>query len=124
MKASFSKHDDSLFTPVASPLVWAAHFLLCYCTAAIWCAKVAARDGSLGAARIVIAGYTVVALTTVFMIGRRSYHRTVSERAPRDADSSEGRRRFLASAALLLSGLSAIAILNTALAAAIVGSCQ
>ena len=44
------------------PTIWAAHFLLCYVTAAIWCAKVAGPDGSLGGVRVAIAVYTVLAL--------------------------------------------------------------
>jgi hypothetical protein len=33
--------NESLWLLVASPVIWAAHFLLCYGTAAVWCAKVA-----------------------------------------------------------------------------------
>jgi hypothetical protein len=124
MKAKRSERHESLWTTVASPLIWAAHFLLSYGTAALWCAKVAGRDGSLGPAQIAIASYTVLALASVLMIGRRSYNRSVVGSAPHEADSGEGRHRFLGFATLLLSGLSAIAIFYTALAAAIVGSCR
>ena len=33
---------ESLWVLAASPSVWVAHFLLAYCTAAVWCAKAAA----------------------------------------------------------------------------------
>lgn len=39
---------------VASPMIWAVHFLLSYVTAAIWCAKV---GGALDGVRVSIAVY-------------------------------------------------------------------
>ncbi|MGB7839915.1 MAG: hypothetical protein WBL40_17580 [Terrimicrobiaceae bacterium] len=36
---------QSLWLLMISPTIWAAHFLLCYLTAAIWCAKFAGRNG-------------------------------------------------------------------------------
>jgi hypothetical protein len=117
---------DSLVPLVASPVVWAAHFLASYGTAAIYCEKVAGRDGSLAGARVAIAVFTVVALAAVGAIGWRAYRRERGEGGPvlpHDSDSSEGRRRFLGFAALLLSGLSAVAILYAALAAVFIGRC-
>jgi len=57
-----AEKDQSLWLLTASPIFWAAHFLLCYLTAAIWCAKVVGLGGSLASARVAIAVYTVVAL--------------------------------------------------------------
>ena len=53
---------DPLWLLAASPLLWAIHFLVSYITAAIWCAKVVGRDGSLFEVRVAVACYTVAAL--------------------------------------------------------------
>ncbi len=126
MSAKVSEQHESLWVAVASPLIWSAHFLLSYCTAAIWCAKLAGRDGSIAGARIAIAVYTVLALAAVGLIGLRGYqrHRLDGGSEPHDADTPEDRYRFLGFATLLLSLLSGVAILYSALAAAIVGSCS
>ena len=42
------EQNESLWFLIAAPIMWAAHFLLCYLTAAIWCAKLAGPDGALG----------------------------------------------------------------------------
>lgn len=117
---------DSLWTLAASPALWAAHFLVSYCTAAIWCAKFVGEDGSLSVVRMAIAVYTVLALAGVGIIGWRGWkrHRLGASTLPHDSDSPEDRHRFLGFATLLLSGLSAIAILYAALAVVFIGSCR
>lgn len=112
----------SLVSLVAAPIVWAAHFLLSYGTAAIWCAKAAGPDRSLGAAGIAIAVYTCVALVAIGAIAWRAV-RSI-EAVPEDRDTPEARHRFVAFATLLLAGLGAIAIIYAALATAIAGSCR
>ena len=112
---------------VASPSVWALHFALSYATAAIHCAKVAGPAGALGGARVAIAAYTAIGLAVVAIIGWRAYrveHAAGRPALPHDSDSSEGRERFLAFATLLLSGLSAVAIVYGALPAVFIGSCR
>jgi len=88
----------------ASPTIWAAHFLLCYVTAAIWCAKVGGGTGGgaggeigtalgggfgdalgrglpgafgveLDGVRIAIAVFTVVALLGIGLVGWRGLRR-------------------------------------------------
>lgn len=107
---------------IAAPLVWAAHFLASYVTAAIWCAK---AQRSFSGARSAIALYTVTALVAIAMIGWRAYRSHLAAPAvAEDRDSPEARHRFLTFATLLLAGLSAIAIVYAALAAALAGSCR
>lgn len=95
-----------------SPLIWAGHFLVSYLTAAIWCAKVAGRDGGLGAVRLAIVGYTIVALAGIAGVGVRAYrrHTVGTATVPHDFDTPRDRTRFLGFATLLLSALSAIAV--------------
>ena len=118
---------ESLFTLVAPPLVWAAHFLLSYGTAAVYCAKVAGPDGSLGPARAAIAFYTAAAIGAVAFLGVRGYRRQRAHgpTPTAEADASPiGRHRFLGFATLLLAGLSGLAIAYAALAVALVRSCR
>ena len=126
MKVDLGEKHGELWMLAAAPAAWAVHFLLCYGTAAIWCAKLAAPNGSLIPVRYAIAGYTAVALAAIGSIGyvglRR--HSLGSEALPHDADTPEDRHRFLGFATLLLSGLSAVAVVYAGLVAALIGSCE
>jgi hypothetical protein len=126
MSTDLSEKRESLWRLSLSPIMWLAHFLLCYCTAAIWCAKYARPDDPLTPVRIAIAVFTVLALVPVGLIGWGGYrrHRLPGGALPHDADTPEDRHRFLGFATLLLSGLSAIAILYAALAAVFIVSCR
>jgi hypothetical protein len=120
-----AEQNQSLLFLTASPVIWAAHFMLSYLTAAIWCAKVAGPGGSLGVVRVAIAIYTVLALSGIGYIGWQAFRRHSYGTAtlPHDDDSPEDRHRFLGFAALLLSALSAVAVIYAALAAVFIGSC-
>jgi hypothetical protein len=110
----------------ASPTIWAAHFLLSYCTAAVWCAKVGTASDTLGAAGTAIWVFTAVALVAIAAIGWHAWrrHRYGDAELPHDFGSPEDRHRFLGFACALLSGFSAVAVLYSALAVALVGSCR
>lgn len=113
---------ESLWMLATSPVIWAAHFLLCYVTAAIWCAKV---GGPLGSVRLAIAIYTVAALGgigTMAWIGLRR-HTFGSATVPHDFDTPEDRHRFLGFATLLLSALSAVAVIYVAIVAVFIERC-
>jgi hypothetical protein len=120
-----AEENQSLLLLTASPVIWAAHFMLSYVTAAIWCAKVVGYDGSLGGVRGAIAIYTVLALSGIGYIGWGAFRRHSYGTAtlPHDDDSPEDRHRFLGFATLLLSALSAVAVIYAALAAVFIGSC-
>jgi hypothetical protein len=130
---------DSLWLLTISPSIWAAHFLLCYLTAAVWCAKFATPGGSLGAARTAVIWYTAVALIAIGLVGREGFRRHTypsagastdlrstfrTETTTHDLDSPEDRHRFLGFATLLLSGLSGVAVVYAATAAAFFDTCR
>jgi hypothetical protein len=117
---------QSLWLLIAPPILWAVHFVLTYVTAAIWCAKVAGRDGPLGAARVAIAVYTVVALAGIVAVGWRGWRRHTFDgsETTHDFDTPADRHRFLGFATALLAGLSAVATVFTALAAAFFSDCR
>lgn len=98
---------SSLWRLAGGPLAWAAHFLLCYATTAIWCAK-AGLHAPGGGLRLLLWGYTGVALATIVLLGWRAWRRG----------------QFLGFVAFLLCGLSFVAVLYSALAIAIVGTCR
>lgn len=120
------EENESLWLLIASPMLWVVHFLLCYLTAAIWCAKLAGPAGSLGGVRVAIAVYTVLALLGIGITGCGAFrrHSFGSATVPHDFDTPADRHRFLGFATLLLSALSAVATLYVALAAVFIGSCH
>ncbi len=115
----------NLWTLIVSPIVWAAHFLLCYIVVAVHCAK-RGRLESLGDVRIVIAAGTLAALAVVAMSAYIAWaHWTIEGDAPPYRDSTEeDRERFLGVAKLLLAGLSFVAIVFTAIPAFLIGDCR
>jgi hypothetical protein len=121
-----AEQHQSLWLLAASPIVWAAHFLLCYITAAIWCEKVVGPGGALMTVRMTIAVYTAVALAVIGIIGWIGYrrHSYGSADLPHDDDTPEDRHRFLGFSTFLLSGLSAVAVIYAALVAVFIGSCH
>ncbi len=124
--AHLPEKDESLWMLTVSPVVWSTHFLLSYVTVAIWCEKIAGRDGSLFGARVAVAIYTAVALIVIAITAWSAYqrHRKRGGELPHDADTPEDRHRFLGFATLLLSGLSAVAVIFDTLPAVIFGSCR
>ena len=116
---------ERLWRLTSAPAIWAVHFMFCYGTAAIWCAKFAGPAGSLAGSRLAIAAYTVVALVGIAIAGAVGWQRHSLEGAtlPHDFDSPGDRHRFLGFAMLLLAGLSAVATVYTALAAVFIDTC-
>lgn len=130
-----SEKRDTLWILTYSPTIWAAHFLLCYLTAAIWCAKVAGPLGPLGGARTAMAVYTVLALVGIGLTWRRGYRRHKGgppgstytlgyAHEPHGVDTPRDRYAFLGLATVLLSALSAVAVVYVALAAVFIGTCR
>lgn len=117
--------NQTLWLLTISPTIWAVHFLACYLTAAIWCAKMG-RDSTLWNIRIAIAVYTAVALVGIAVTGWAGYrrHSFGASATPHDYDTPGDRHRFLGFATMLLSGLSALATIFSALVAAFMETCH
>ncbi|MDX1548989.1 MAG: hypothetical protein R3278_00395 [Lysobacter spongiicola] len=116
----------SLWWLTTGPSIWAMHFLLCYVTAAVWCAKAGSPEAPLGAARTALWIYTAIALALILLSAWRGLrrHRIGHATLPHDADTPQDRERFLGFATLLLSGLSFVAVVYVAMAVAVIGSCR
>lgn len=120
------EEKESLWVLTVSPAIWAAHFLLCYLTAAIWCAKFGGAHDTLGGVRVAIALYTAFALAGISLNGWAGWrrHRYGVEVTSHDFDTREDRHRFLGFATLLLSALGAIATLFVAIVALFFEDCR
>ncbi|MGE3509073.1 MAG: hypothetical protein AB7N65_09355 [Vicinamibacterales bacterium] len=121
-----AEERQSFLILTASPLVWAAHLLLSYATAAVWCAKQQSPLSPLVGVRLAIGVYTAVSLAAiagVAWIGYRA-HRFGAAPSPHDADTPDDRHRFIGLATLLLSGLGAVAVTYQGLVALFVETCE
>jgi hypothetical protein len=122
---SLVESRERLWVIPASPVVWALHFTATYVTAAVWCGRWAGPARDLGAAGTAIAVYTAAALLAIGVLGWYGFraHQYGDGRPPHDADTPEDRHRFIGLATMLLSGLSIIAVVYSALAVWLSGAC-
>jgi hypothetical protein len=124
----------NLWLLTIGPTIWAAHLFLSYTTAAVWCARFVPAGGPLEGVQTVILWYTSIALIGIAMIGWEGFRRhrhpsTVlgaagTEATTHDLDTRADRHRFVGFATLLLSGLSAVAVVYAALAAQYFDTCR
>jgi hypothetical protein len=110
---------DSLFSLIAGPLVWTVHFLSLYIFTAIACAHGFFHDQILGVRVVPLFGgaVTLVAVALILDALVLSYRRwrgmpwdgRPGPLPPHDDNDVASRRRFMAYAGFLLSGLALIA---------------
>lgn len=125
MVFAFRKEADLWFL-IFAPTVWAVHFLVCYVLAAIHCEKAGAEFADLTPVRVWVLALTAVALAFVFVTGVQAYRHWGfgANRPPHDAATPEDRRRFIGYATLLVSALSFVAIVFTALPVLFIMDCR
>ena len=104
-------------------MVWAAHFLVCYVLAAVWCAK--RGDIGFGVVQAGIAAATLAALAMILLSAWLAWRQWGfgTYDPPHDDPTSHDRRRFQGFATLLLSGLSFVAVLYVALPLLFIDGC-
>jgi hypothetical protein len=116
-----------LWSVIIAPTIWALHFLACYIAAAIYCEKLG-RDASLDTIRTLVIVVTVVALGGIFWSSVRLWR--VHDRSLTDDDfeyehnTPEERHRFLSHVALMLSVLSAVAVIYVTIPMLYLESCR
>jgi hypothetical protein len=116
---------QTLWALIAPPIVWALHFLFAYVYAAIRCAKGGPLE-SLGGVRIAIGAATVLALLLIAASGYIAWaqSRIEGDPPPHQESTDEDRLRFLATATLLLAGLSFAAVVFTAIPVLVFPDCR
>jgi hypothetical protein len=124
--ARVAERRESLWMLTVSPGIWALHFLACYVAGAVWCAKAPSALTSLAGIRTTVFVLTALALAGIAMTGWIGFraHRLGGEEAPHDDDTPEDRHRFMGYATLLLSGLSAVAVIYAALVVVFIRTCE
>ncbi|WP_274630991.1 hypothetical protein [Arvimicrobium flavum] len=119
------KQVESLWTLFTAPVVWALHFLVCYVGAAIFCEKPALLGGDFGNLRIAIAVVTVLSLAMIALSATLAWRQWGfgTGDPPHDDPTRRDRLLFQGYATLLLSGLSFVAVIFTALPALFLTGC-
>ncbi len=111
----FPRDLETLWTLFTAPVVWAVHFLACYLTVAIHCAK-GGGERQFAMLQFVLGGVTLAALATIaisaFLAWRQWGFGTTDP--PHDDPTEEARKLFQGFATLLLSALSFVAVLFVA----------
>ena len=119
------KEIEALWTLFTAPTVWAAHFLFCYLSAAIFCAKPELFSMEFTSLRAAIAVATVAALVAITLSALLAWRQWGfgAHDPPHDDPTHHDRVLFQGFATLLLSGLSFVAVLLTALPALFISGC-
>jgi hypothetical protein len=117
---------DTLWTLIATPTIWALHFLFCYCLAAYDCAPNDRIFEAIGGTRIAIAVVTLGSLALIALIGFRAFRewRSNEGKFPHNQDTAEDRERFLEFSSLLLAALSFVAVAFVAMPALVFVDCR
>jgi hypothetical protein len=112
----------TLWTLIVPPSAWAVHFLFSYLWAAINCAKV----GAFATFPTLFVIGTVAALAVILASGWIAWVQTrlPGGSAPHEDSTDIDRLRFLAKSTLLLSGLSFVGVVFTALPVVFIGDCR
>ncbi len=119
------KQIETLWTLFTAPVVWAAHFLVCYIGASIYCDKPELDWLSFSAVRAGIAAATVIALSLIALSAWLAWRQWGfgTDDPPHDDPTRRDRTLFQGFATLLLSGLSFIAVIFTAMPALFLTEC-
>jgi len=125
---------DSLFSLIAGPLVWSGHFLSIYVFTAIACAHGFFDDRIFGLPVVLLVGGAITLVAVVLILDAlvlswrrwRGLPRNGDPEPlpPQDRNDVASRRRFMAHAGLLLSGLALIATVWESLPLVFFASCR
>lgn len=116
---------ETLWTLFTAPVVWALHFLACYIGAAIFCEKPGILGNDFDNLRIAIGVVTVFSLGMIALSAVLAWRQWGfgSGDPPHDDPTRKDRLLFQGYATLLLSGISFVAVVFTALPALFITEC-
>lgn len=117
---------ESLWTLFTAPIVWALHFLACYISAAIFCEKPGILGMDFDDLRIAVALITLASLAMIVIAAVLAWRQWGfgTGDPPHDRPTRRDRLHFQGYATLLLSGLSFIAVIFTALPVLFLTGCS
>ncbi|MCR6502004.1 hypothetical protein MUO32_23510 [Shinella sp. CPCC 101442] len=120
------KEIESLWTLFTAPTIWALHFLACYITVAVFCAKAGSASVSFDAMRLALGAVTIAALAGIAASAYLAWRQWGfgSGDPPHDEPTRRDRLLFQGFATLLLSGLSFVAVVFVAVPLLLIGACQ
>lgn len=116
---------ETLWTLFTAPVVWALHFLACYLGAAIFCEKPGFLGTDFDNLRIAIGVVTLLSLGMIVLSAALAWRQWGfgTGDPPHDDPTRRDRLLFQGYATLLLSGLSFVAVVFTALPALFITEC-
>lgn len=119
------KEVETLWTLFTAPIVWAVHFLLCYVGAAIFCEKPNLFGTDFSHLRIAIGALTAAALAMILISAALAWRQWGfgTGDPPHDDPTRRDRLLFQGYATLLLSGLSFVAVIFTAMPVLFISEC-
>ena len=116
---------ETLWTLFTAPIVWALHFLICYTATAIFCEKPDFLGGDFETLRMAILVVTVISLAMIVvsvLLAWRQWGFGTGD-PPHDDPTRRDRLLFQGYATFLLSGLSFVAVIFTAMPALFIDGC-
>ncbi|WP_099828017.1 hypothetical protein [Oceaniglobus indicus] len=123
-RREFREERESLWRITLAPATWVAHFVASYGVVAVTCAK---APDLLGAARLGLGLFTLVALAIILWLGWRAW-RQWDVRNTGDYTNAlgeaEDRHQFLGHAAVLLALISAIGVVYGTLPVVMLETCR
>lgn len=129
-RRAFGEEVSSLFRIALGPTIWALHFVVSYASVAVYCAKYAGETESILGFRLAVGALTLAALAAIAWTGARAFRqwnvnarRGLREVAVDLVEEEEGRHEFLGHAALLLSIVSFVGVVFSALPVLYIRSC-
>jgi Kef-type K+ transport system membrane component KefB len=126
MKSVIPREVETLWTLFTAPVVWALHFITCYATVAVFCAKRLPASFSFDTVRIVLVVVTIAALAVIVLSAYLAWRQWGfgEKDAPHDKPTRSSRTLFQGFATLLLSGLSFVSVVYAAIPLIFIVECQ
>ncbi|KAB1087303.1 hypothetical protein F4V91_13255 [Neorhizobium galegae] len=126
MKSIIPREVETLWTLFTAPTVWALHFIACYATVAVFCAKRLPSSFTFDGVRIALVIVTVLALAMIVLAGYLAWRQWGFGAAdpPHDEPTRDARTLFQGFATLLLSGLSFVAVVFASIPLIFIAECQ
>lgn len=119
------KEVESLWTLFTAPVIWAVHFLTCYVGTAIFCEKPGFLGADFDTLRVAIGMLTLLSLAMIALAAILAWRQWGfgTGDPPHDDPTRRDRLLFQGYATLLLSGLSFVAVIFTALPVHFITEC-